>query len=301
MSKAKSAPDKASATGYIIAAALVKLAGEPKWSQYFTPDMRMLNSAFARFAKDSLVKSVIDWLSAGLAVWLMDNLFVRGLMHHYIFRKRYIEEQVRRAIAAGTTQIINLGAGFDTLSLRLAKEFPQVRFIEIDRSVTQATKIRVLQQIGYGVPANVAFVFADLAQTSVAAALSTNNSANPALASLIVLEGVLMYLSGSEVETLFKDLRAYFQSRLTIVFGALAPTKQRDDASVKAINSMLSHGHEEPKWVCASKNMPQFVAAQGYILSEWVGYKQLQRLYLPEDAIRKVPEEDENYYIIEKQ
>ena len=292
--------DSVSSTGYIIASGLVKLARDPKWQHYLTPEMNRLNSAFSIRARDSLTKRIIDWLPPGFAIWLMDTMFVPGLMQHYIFRKRYIEQQVIHAIGQGTSQVINLGAGFDTLALRIASAFPAVQFIEIDRPATQKAKLDALPHIHYDVPSNAAFISSDLAQQEIGQVFSSQSGFDPGKSTLVILEGVLMYLSESEVKKLFSDLAQLCTASLTIVYGAIIPSEKRDALSVRLVNALLRRGNEEPKWLCASRHMATFASGLGYRLKEWVAYRKLQEDAWSNAELEKLPKEDENYYVIEK-
>jgi O-methyltransferase involved in polyketide biosynthesis len=47
-----------------------------------------------------------------------------GIVRHWMLRKRWIESRVRARIAAGASQVVVLGAGLDTLGVRLASELP---------------------------------------------------------------------------------------------------------------------------------------------------------------------------------
>jgi len=53
-------------------------------------------------------------------------MMIPGLMIHYVLRKNAIEKFTRNAIQEGAEQIVNLGAGFDSLLYRLAHELPGV-------------------------------------------------------------------------------------------------------------------------------------------------------------------------------
>ena len=47
-----------------------------------------------------------------------------GIVRHWMLRKKWIELRVRAAIADGADQVVVLGAGFDTLGVRMAVERP---------------------------------------------------------------------------------------------------------------------------------------------------------------------------------
>jgi len=44
-------------------------------------------------------------------------------------------------------RVLVLGAGFDALAIRKAKEYPTVRFFEIDLVPTEAAKLNALEEI----------------------------------------------------------------------------------------------------------------------------------------------------------
>ena len=63
-----------------------------------------------------------------------------------MLRKRWIESRVRAKIAAGASQVVVLGAGLDTLGVRLASERPDLRVVEIDHPATLAVKRSVVER-----------------------------------------------------------------------------------------------------------------------------------------------------------
>src|SRR3954463_10787428 len=58
----------------------------------------------------------------------IERATVPGLCLHFMLRKRWIEHAVRSALARGARRVVVIGAGYDTLALRLAREFPALRF-----------------------------------------------------------------------------------------------------------------------------------------------------------------------------
>jgi len=71
-----------------------------------------------------------------------------GQYEAFAQRKAYCENQVREGIAAGATQILVLGAGYETLGWRLAPEFPGVRFVEIDHPATGRVEAKGIDNLG---------------------------------------------------------------------------------------------------------------------------------------------------------
>lgn len=127
----------------------------------------------------------------------------RGQMLWFGVRKRWLGERVHEALADGASQVLLVGAGFDPLGTMLARRHPHVRCVEIDAPPTADAKRRGVEQAGLSSP-NLAIVSADLAQRALADVLQTTGWQRDAR-SIVVAEGLLMYLSPA-------DVRAFFQA-----------------------------------------------------------------------------------------
>jgi O-methyltransferase involved in polyketide biosynthesis len=77
---------------------------------------------------------------------LTERLSIPGVRTHYVLRKRIIEQEARKAISDGFRRIVIIAGGFDVLALRLAHEFPQIRFLELDHPATQRVKRETLER-----------------------------------------------------------------------------------------------------------------------------------------------------------
>ncbi|MDX2073048.1 MAG: class I SAM-dependent methyltransferase [Alphaproteobacteria bacterium] len=291
---------KISTTAYMVASGLVKLSELPRWSQYFTPDIVQLNRAFIEHSKDTSAKHFVNWLSPAAACWLVNFMFIPGMVEHYLFRKLWIERQLAAAIQKGVRQVVVLGGGFDTLALRRAKKHTEVEFFEIDLPITQHTKISILQQIGYAIPENCRFKAADLSQKALGAILLTDYHFKQDAPTLVILEGVLMYLDEAEVKGLFADLRRLFNGHLQILFGAIAAPDAKSNIAMRITNALLGRAAEATRWHCSISGMPAFISELGFSIKELISYKDLQKAYRNEKELRQVPDEDENYYIVTK-
>lgn len=127
---------------------------------------------------------------------------VRGQLLMVAVRKQFMEEEVRTAIEGGIRQVLVVGAGFDTLCLRLAKEYPDVLFVETDHPATSRVKQRAVEDMGASGP-NLQVFAVDLAQGSLADALDGISGWDAGLPSVTVAEGVLPYLRADEVDRFF--------------------------------------------------------------------------------------------------
>lgn len=76
-------------------------------------------------------------------------------------RSRFGEDCLAAAVRRGVRQAVVLGAGLDTLSLRNPHAELGLRVFEVDHPVTQAWKLRRLEEVGYVAPASLTFASID--------------------------------------------------------------------------------------------------------------------------------------------
>jgi len=140
-----------------------------------------------------------------------------GILTHYQWRKQHIETMVRRQIAQhGVRQLLIIGAGFDALGAKFSAEFSQLQVIEIDKPASIDIKQQVLQQLNALQP-NLCLKAADLACCSVAELLAGEPTFSANRSTLVLAEGVLMYLTQPAINTLLLQLRQIMDAPLQLV------------------------------------------------------------------------------------
>ena len=83
-------------------------------------------------------------------------------------RSRFSEDTLAACVARGVRQIVVLGAGLDTFSLRNPHVGRGVRVFEVDYPATQGWKRERLQQAGLAIPASLTFAPVDFERQSLA-------------------------------------------------------------------------------------------------------------------------------------
>jgi methyltransferase (TIGR00027 family) len=119
-------------------------------------------------------------------------------------RKRWIAESAAGAIAAGARQVVVLGAGFDTLGLRLLHAHPGLTVIEVDRAATLAAKAAALGRAGIAWPWP-RLVALDLAGPGALGPALGEAGWTPGVPACFVLEAVLEYLAPREAAHLLAE------------------------------------------------------------------------------------------------
>ena len=141
-------------------------------------------------------------------------------------RTRFFDDQVTGAIAAGTRQVVVLGAGYDDRALRFRS--PGVTFFELDHPATQADKRARLRVIlaedelapgatdAAGPPAAgepyPVLAAADFTSDDVAGVLAGSGH-DPALSTLFLCEGLLVYLDQASTVRFLASVRARGRGR----------------------------------------------------------------------------------------
>ncbi|MEV0250915.1 SAM-dependent methyltransferase [Nocardia sp. NPDC050712] len=155
-----------------------------------------------RLFEDPLAASI-----SGFAVGELPEQWIPELLHPWILaRFRVAEDAIGAAVAAGTRQLVILGAGLDTFGYR--NPYPDLRVFEVDHPSTQAWKQERLRAAGIDVPASVSFVTADFEQERWDAALEPAGF-DRSVPTIFVCLGVVMYLTERATLNLFARTAAF--------------------------------------------------------------------------------------------
>jgi len=266
--------DKASSTAKVIAASTILLDSDPRTAHLVAPGAAALcKRLLSRTrAERLLARSAAQPWTRAIWRWA-EQLTHPGIMAHYWHRKRWIEARCRIAIDEGFGRVIVLGAGFDTLGCRLAEEFSQLDIVEIDHPATQRAKRRALEGAAEIQRNNLSFVELDLGLESIPAPLINRRSAT-----VVIVEGVLMYLSQEDVDHLFASLRKMLAERIRIIFSFM--TRWPDGKTGFRPRSWLVERwlrlQGEPfTWAIEPQTMLDFLAARGFRLVDLAVTRQI--------------------------
>ncbi|WKE66332.1 class I SAM-dependent methyltransferase [Gallaecimonas kandeliae] len=260
--------NSASSTAYTVLQGLLHTAGQERFKTFIdeetkeTAKLILANTEEGRRRLRQLANP-----ASLLLLKTMEKAMLPGISAHYALRKHFIERQVINRLTEGTTQIVNLGAGFDTLAWRLHRRYPGVTFIEIDHPATNAEKRDALSQAGQPA-ANLHLIAADLAEQSLAEVLGDFAGFERARETLFICEGVLMYLEADAVQSLFASLKALTDSKPHLVFTAAAPFASAESQVGWLLKLYLKVRGEPLKWSISKADIGPFLQDQGYELAD---------------------------------
>ena len=118
---------------------------------------------------------------------------VFGFAWLMLVRTRFIDEMMERAVRGGATQLVILGAGFDTRAHRFSELLKDVAVIEVDYGATQDYKKRRVREALGDFPANVAYAAIDFTRESLGEALRRAGFQR-GRKTYYICEGVSMYV-----------------------------------------------------------------------------------------------------------
>lgn len=255
---------RVSTTAKVIAASTILLASDRRTAWLVAPGAEALCRQLlsTTLGDRMLASSAGNQLLRLLWRWLERRL-LPGIMAHYWQRKRWIEDQTRAALAEGFVRVIVLGAGFDTLAYRLAREFPDVEFIEIDHPATQAAKRKGLASAA---PVNMKFVAVDLEQELIPQSLARDSRPM-----VVIAEGLLMYLRAEHIERLLASLQQSSAGPVRLMFSYMVRWPDGTSGfrpSSAWIGRWLAWRGEPFTWVLEPQAVGGFLARHHFVLAE---------------------------------
>jgi methyltransferase (TIGR00027 family) len=198
--------NQASRTALLIAASLVLLHRDPKYSDLVSKKSADLCADVlgGHSSQTRLFLKIVrqDWFRP--IAKLIERITIPGILLHYALRKKCIAGLVRSALTSRATQVVIIGAGFDPLSFELRQQFPDAQFWEVDHPATQHHKLRAFSKISTD---RLHFVAMDLSANTFDSDALIKSSFDPTQRTVWIAEGLLMYLKLDGVSSLMRTLK----------------------------------------------------------------------------------------------
>lgn len=196
--------DKPSRTAYKVALNIVTLGVVPGMEEVLPPGI-VEATAQLLVASGAIGEIGVRWSRSRkmISVYKAFDWMMPGQFEAFGHRKAFCERQVRDAIGSGATQVLALGAGYDTLGWRMGPEFTGVQFFEIDHPSTASLKARGIEAMGPR--ANLHLISEDLSKRKLVDILKADESWDQRAQTVIIAEGLFMYLHSEAVRDLLSQ------------------------------------------------------------------------------------------------
>lgn len=228
--------------------------------------------------KDPFASRILDEQTAASLNELAADELLRPWRLFIAARSRFSEDAMADCVAAGTRQVVVLGAGLDTFSLRNPFADLGVRVFEVDYAATQSWKRERIKAAGLIEPQSLVFAPTDFERESLSEGL-TRVGFRPNQPAFFQWLGVVPYLTREAVWSTLKFISEVPQA--VVVFDYAEPFRNypaERRASVMAVaESAAARG--EP-WLSL------FDPAELHELLRGEGFRTIEDLGLPEIAKR---------------
>lgn len=279
--------DIPSDTSLLVARSVLLASKDAQLSRLLAPDeAEMLRQILAETGRAWWFEIALKNGWARQIIFWVERMMVAGVIAHYLVRKRWLEGEVREALAAGTSQVIVLGAGFDTLAARLAIEFPQILFIEIDHPATQVIK----RKLPATAP-NFHLIAADFTIQALVPILTSCPRFIKNQPTIILAEGLTMYLTAEKVTSLLQSAADIAGPGGRVIFTFM---DQQDDGPLhfhggnSLVTSWLQSRREPFLWGLPRALLPAWVGKIGLHCDTIVGHSELRDQFLAPQGLRHI-------------
>jgi len=256
---------KPSKTAYKVALNILTLGTMPDLAGVLPPGIVDATEQLLIASKAVSTKTVRWSLSPQkVRVYRAFDWMMPGQFEAFAHRKAFCDRQVRESIDAGATQILVLGAGYDTLGWRMAPEFPHVNFFEIDRPATATLKVKGIEEMG--LRENLHLIAEDLGQKRLVDVLANDKNWNQTAQTTIIAEGLLQYLTPEAVKDLFAQCASITgESRMAFTYTPMGEDGRPDAGPWTGLLLwLLKIGGEPWLWSIRPDELGLFLEAVGW-------------------------------------
>jgi methyltransferase (TIGR00027 family) len=258
--------NKPSATARKVALNIIALGAKPGMDEVL-PTGIVDATARLLVAADVVGEGVVRFAGtrAAVAIYEAFDWMLPGQFEAFAHRKAFCDRQVREGIAAAATQVLVLGAGYDTLGWRLAPEFPEVRFFEIDHPATARPKRLGLQKLEER--NNLHLIAEDLGSRRLVDVVNQNPNWDSTRKTVVIAEGLTQYLAPEAVRDLFLQCHDAVgdESRIAFTFTGAGDDGRPDIGRwTKLVMWLLEIGGEPWLWSIRPEELPAFAAEVGW-------------------------------------
>jgi methyltransferase (TIGR00027 family) len=151
-----------------------------------------------------------------------------------LVRTRYIDDLVAGCLSNGISQLVILGAGYDSRAYRMEGLADRVKVFEIDHPATQAAKTATVADLFGTLPGHVTYIPLDFNRRTLSEALAAS-AYDPDRTTLFIWEGVTMYLERGAVEDTLRFVATNSGADSSIVFDYLRYSDRYDEEQLRML------------------------------------------------------------------
>jgi methyltransferase (TIGR00027 family) len=205
-----------------------------------------------------------------------------GMYEYIMARTAFIDHIVEQALRENFSQIVFLGAGYDTRPYRFKDLIKDTRIFELDIHTTQHHKMKLLQQNNIAIPGEVTFVSINFNTETLEDVLSKAGYKKDQK-NLFIWEGVTYYLSPKAVDDTLYFIKSTSSVGSTVCFdyGARWP-EVLEAYGVKKLRETMStdYSGEATGFGIERGGIESFLSDRGFKIIDHFTAEDIERKFL---------------------
>ena len=250
------------------------------------PSQRILDDPYAAaFLQNPYFRFVAG---NGLSSWMLSSFldfWASGGQEFLAIRARIADDLAKEMANSGLKQLVLLGAGFDSMALRIRDSLTGVAVFEVDHPSTQEVKVKVMTRLG--TPGNLTFVAVDFERDDFVEKLTAAGFDRSRL-SLIIWMGVSYYLTPQAISRALNQLSSAASPNSMLAFDYILQTViDRPSHSLTAMVAARRVALVGEPWIFGLKpeEVADYLGPFGFKLIKDYGPEELRQKYCPHRAL----------------
>lgn len=289
--------NKASETSILISKSIVIASNDPNLKMLVNSNIIDINFKFLKSAigwKAIILKIASQFSIIRFIINCFEKITVPGIKIHYLLRKRKIEEIVQNVENDSNEfkQIVIIGAGGDSLGLRIAQKNQNINVFEIDHPDTQIIKKKMFNSFEFKKIKNFNLIPADLSKKELSIILSKIYNFNFNEKTIFIAEGLFMYLPFDAVKNMLKIINLFPKSYAKFIFTYMEPNSKGLPAfsnQTKIVDYWLRLKNEPLIWGLKQTDLDNIIKELGFLPGQHFNSEKLKISYLNDYLLKKYP------------
>jgi methyltransferase (TIGR00027 family) len=198
-------------------------------------------------------------------------------------RTHHIDALLVEAVLTGATQVVNLGAGFDSRAYRFRERFPQTRFFELDLPAMIGAKRERVVKIFGAIPDRVVLIPTDFTTRPLDEVLR-DAGYDRTQRTFFIWEGVTMYLPEAADLSTLRFIRSGSASGSSVVYDYVLDAALRPDGGglygAKSTAAYLASVGEPLLTGWSQRQAAAIATREGLVVVSDIGPAELTARYL---------------------
>jgi len=254
---------------------------------HFPPSIRIYDDPYAKYFLSDAALDLLNepaWLKTTGARAAREVPGVNGAI---AIRVRFFDDYLNQCLSEGFSQIVLLGAGYDTRAYRFGEVRRRAKVYELEHPDIQGHKISILKQLFQPLPTHVSFIPINFNSESFGSKLidAGFKTDQPAL---FIWEGVTMYLLDDSVNATLNFVSRKCAAGSRIIFDYFPPTMVNGTCSLpeaQGLTQRVNAMGEVFRFGLDSNRLGDFLQSRGLKVVLNINANKLKERYFKDSTV----------------